>query len=392
MRLFRSALSGCVSTAAFSILLTSGYFSACVPAGGRCATTDVSCAPESALLYLICERRQLGGALQGCGGLDLQGIVATFAGDGSQGAQNGIGTAASFRFPKGIATDGASLFVVDTNNNQIRTINLQTLAVSAFVGSGANGAVDGVGAAAEFALPDSVTTNGSQAFVGDVQNFRVRAIEVSTTNVSTFAGSSLGFNDAVGTAAQFRVLSGMTMDDQALYIADSTSHRIRKVDLATANVTTLAGDGVANFQDGVGTGARLNAPQDVTTDGTNLYVADTTNNRIRKIELSTLAVTTLAGDGTAGFADGAGTAAVFNGPRGITCDGLHLYVADTLNHRIRKVEIATGTVSTIAGDGTGAFADGQGAGARFNRPESLTTNGIQLYVLDTLNQRIRSIR
>ncbi len=374
----------------YAVLLEASA-SACVPVGDRCAAADINCAPESALLYALCERRQLGGALQGCGGLDLRGFVSTFAGNSSQGDLDGVGVAANFRFPKGIATDGASLFIMDTNNNRIRRINIQSYAVTTVAGS-TNGFTDGIGAAAQFALPDAITTNGSRLFAGDEQNFRIRSVEVSTASVGTFAGSTLGFQDGVGSAAQFRGLSGLTIDDQALYITDTTNHRIRKVDLETANVSTLAGDGVGGFLDGMGTAARLNSPQDVTTDGSNLYVADTTNNRIRKIDLSTLAVTTLAGDGTPGFADGAGSGAQFNNPRGITCDGLNLYVGDTLNHRIRKIEIATGRVSTLAGDGTNTFAEGDGVVASFNRPESLTTDGLRIYVVDTLNQRIRLIQ
>lgn len=124
----------------------------------------------------------------------------------------------------------------------------------------------------------------------------------------------------------------------------------------TGSVGTLAGTaGSTGATDNTGAAARFNKPTGITTDGANLYVTDTDNHTIRKIVIATGAVSTLAGTaGSAGFADNTGAAARFTWPFGIATDGTNLYVADTGNHKIRKVVITTGAVSTIAGTGTGS--------------------------------------
>jgi len=157
-------------------------------------------------------------------------------------------------------------------------------------------------------------------------------------------------------------------------------------------VTTLAGDGTPGFSNGIGTVAQFALPEGITSNGTSLYVADTGNNRIRQINIATRAVTTLAGNSTPAFLDGIGDAARFTLPRGIASDGINVYVADTGNNRIRQINIATGAVTTLAGDGTEAFFDGIGMAARFALPRGITSDGTALYVADTGNYRIRKIQ
>jgi ribosomal protein S11 len=168
-------------------------------------------------------------------------------------------------------------------------------------------------------------------------------------------------------------------------------------ELALADVvTTVAGLSLIGTTDGMGAAAKFNFPQGITTDGRNLYVADTGNNTIRKIVISTGAVTTLAGSaGQKGSADGTGAAARFDVPAGITTDGTNLYVADSSNNTIRKIVISTGAVTTLAGSaglGQAGSADGRGAAARFCRPQGITTDGNSLYVSDTCNNAIRKIQ
>ena len=158
-------------------------------------------------------------------------------------------------------------------------------------------------------------------------------------------------------------------------------------------VTTLAGtagdNGSAN---GTGTSASFYSPFGITTDGTNLYVGDTKNHLIRQIVISTGVVTTLAGTaGDNGSANGTGTAASFYEPQGITTDGTNLYVADSLNHLIRKIVISTGAVTTVAGTGSSGSANGTGTSASFNIPSRITTDGTNLYVADFDNHLIRQI-
>ena len=166
--------------------------------------------------------------------------------------------------------------------------------------------------------------------------------------------------------------------------------------LALANaVTTIAGRaGTAGHADGTGTAATFNNPEGITTDGANLYIADFDNSTIRKMVISTGAVTTIAGTaGTLGHADGTGTAATFYLPRGITTDGTNLYIADTGNNTIRKLVVSTGVVTTIAGKvGVQGSTDGTGTAATFYTPAGMTTDGASLFVGDTGNDTIRQIK
>jgi len=160
------------------------------------------------------------------------------------------------------------------------------------------------------------------------------------------------------------------------------------------NLTRLAGSlGGSGNVDGTGAEARFNSPYGVTTDGTNLYVADSNNSTIRKIVIATGAVSTIAGTaGRVGSTDGTGATVRFNHPFGITTDGKNIYVADSFNHTIRKIVIATGAVSTIAGTaGSVGTIDGTGAAARFYYPYGITTDGTSLYVADSGNHTIRKI-
>ena len=190
--------------------------------------------------------------------------------------------------------------------------------------------------------------------------------------VSTLAGNGqAGSIDAVGSQARFNSPNGGATDPQGnTYIADFGNHRIRKV-TPRGVVTTVAGAGVVGYVDGPAITARFNGPLAVfASPSGNLYVADTGNNRIRKIDANGL-VTTVAGDGTAGYRDGSGAMARFNFPNDLLLgrDG-RLYVSEFNNHTVRRVD-ANGTVSTLAGNGSPGYVDGAAAAARFNRPSGL---------------------
>src|SRR5262249_2763014 len=155
-------------------------------------------------------------------------------------------------------------------------------------------------------------------------------------------------------------------------------------------VTTFAGtQGLQGTVEGVGTSARFYSLSDLWGDGTNLYVLD--RNGIRKISLATAQVTTFAGSpATAGNADGPLLSARFRNPQGIWGDGTNLFIADTDNHLIRRIELQTGTVTTIAGLIQGS-EDGRGAAGRFNGPTDIWGDGTVLYVVDSDNHRIRRL-
>jgi len=179
-------------------------------------------------------------------------------------------------------------------------------------------------------------------------------------------------------------------------VAEFGNHTVRKIVIATGAAVTIAGTaGTAGSTDGPGATARFFNPAGITTDGTNLYVADFNNNTIRKIDTNGN-VTTIAGNAAAppGSADGTGSAANFYGPYGIATDGTNLYVTDSFNSTIRTIELQSGKfkVRTIAGiPGTPGFADGIGAAATFNGPSGIATYGTNLYVADTYNSTIREI-
>jgi sugar lactone lactonase YvrE len=319
--------------------------------------------------------------------------VTTLAGSTASGHADGTAAAASFNNPSGITTDGTNLYIADKHNNEIRKVVIASGAVTTLAGSISGGHADGTGAAASFGDPVGITTDGTNLYVADLGNNEIRRVVIATGAVTTLAGStSQGSADGTGAAASFNCPGGITTDGTNLYVADSGNNEIRKVVIASGVVTTLAGSTTAGYADGTGAAARFNSPGGITTDGTNLYVADYGNNEIRRIVIASGAVTTLAGSTTSGHADGTGAAASFSSPANITTDGTNLYVADLSNNEIRRVVISTGAVTTLAGSTTAGHADGTGAAAKFNSPGGITTDGTNLYVADYGNNEIREIQ
>jgi sugar lactone lactonase YvrE len=261
-------------------------------------------------------------------------LVTTLAGS-TTGFADGVATAARFSLPFGVAVDAAgNVYVADAGNHRIRKIS-PAGAVSTLAGS-TQGFVDGSGTAAQFNNPTAVAVDAAgNVYVADRSNHRIRKISPAGA-VSTLAGSTQGSADGVGTAAQFSNPEGVAVDAAGnVYVADLNNHRIRKITPAGA-VSTLAGS-TAGFADGVGAAAQFNFPSGVAVDAAgNVYVADRSNHRIRKISPAG-AVSTLAGS-TQGFADGVGAAAQFSNPEGVAVDAAgNVYVADRSNHRIRKI-------------------------------------------------------
>ena len=268
-------------------------------------------------------------------------VVTTFAGNGTIGAQDGVGTAASFHEPWGLCVDkNGVVYVADTRNNLIRKI-MPNGTVTTWAGSGNFGTTNGVGAAATFGNPTGIEIDAlGNLYVADHLTHIIRKIS-PTRSVTTVAGKAYieGFADGIGTAAIFDRPYGLHIDGNGnILIADELNHRIRKMTPAGV-VTTVAGSGILGNKDSTALEARFNYPWDMTTDTlNNIYVGDGYNNVIRKITPQGN-VTTYAGTGTTGAYDGPANQATFNAVTGIAFSPAthELYVADCYNNMVRKI-------------------------------------------------------
>jgi DNA-binding beta-propeller fold protein YncE len=241
-----------------------------------------------------------------------------------------------------------------------------------------------------------MSSNKATVYMTDYGSNTIRKMDVASRLVTTIAGKAgvSGSADGTGTAATFYSPHDITTDGTHLYVTDTGNNTIRKITIATNEVITLAGKaGTAGTADGTGTAATFNGPLGITISGTTLYVTDANSNTIRQIDSSAGTVTTIAGSaGSSGSANGTGTAATFDAPAGITTDGTNLYVCDFYNNMIRKIVISSKVVTTLAGS-TSYYgsADGSGASASFYSPNGITTDGTNLYVTDSNNALVRKI-
>jgi hypothetical protein len=321
--------------------------------------------------------------------------VTTFSGSGTAGATNGTGTSASFAFPSSIVTAGSGeLFIGDFGNNLIRAINISSVAVTTIAGTGTAGLLNGTGTAAKFNGTANITFDASgNLYVADEENNVIREI-TSAGNVTTLCGSGIaGYQDGPASSAKFDHPEGMATDAAGnLYVADGHNNVIRKIVLSTGAVSTYAGTGSAGFANGPIASATFNDPYGLTMDASgNLYVADILNNSIRKINVATSAVSTYAGTGAKGLSNGPAASATFNYPLGCIFDSFgNMYVADTYNNVIRKIS-SSGTVTSFAGTGTAGSTDGPASTASFNFPIGIAISGNGIFVADTHNNVIRKI-
>ena len=261
--------------------------------------------------------------------------------------------------------------MADSGNNTIRKI-MPAAVVTTLAGLAGNvGSTDGTGSAARFSNPRGIAADSAGTlYVADTNNHTIRKVTAAGV-VTTLAG--LAFNpgptDGTGSAARFRLPSGLTVDGAGtIYVADTNNQTICQVTSAGV-VTTLAGTAQTSGNvDGTGSAARFNAPSGITVNGAGtLYVADANNATIRQIAAGAV-VTTFAGAGLLGNVDGTGTAARFFGPSGVTISGGVLFVADTQNDTVRKITSGA-VVTTLAGFNLSLGAvDGTGRGARFALP------------------------
>jgi sugar lactone lactonase YvrE len=329
------------------------------------------------------------------------GEVSTLAGAWlTRGAADGQGSAATFSDPAGMSWDAAHnrMLLADSWNTAIRTFTAGGL-VSTLAGSKpVIGSVDGMGAAARFWSPSGVAVdNAGTVYVADSLNHTIRKVTLDGT-VTTWAGSPGVEGDAngAGSAARFRFPDGLALDAAGnLLVCEAMGNRIRKITPAGA-VTTLAGSYPGGGSaDGIGTAAQFSDPNGIAVDSAgNAFVTDRTNHTIRKITPAGVVTTVAGAAGLAGSADGVGSAARFNWPHGIAVDAAgNLFVAEWGNHTIRRIA-PNGTVTTLAGSpGLLGSADGAGSAARFHGPGSLALDPVSgnLWVGDAGNSTLRLV-
>lgn len=229
-----------------------------------------------------------------------------------------------------------------------------------------------------FYEPFGITTDGTNLYIvdGGTRDVPIFQVSIATGVVTTLADYENGWADGTTVTARFNYPAGITTDGTNLYVADTGNNAIRQIVIATGAVTTIAGaPGSTEQADGTGAAAQFVQPFGITTDGTNVYVTD--GNAIRQIAIVTGVVTTVATSPGSDFSGG------------IATDGTNLYLVD--GQDILQVAIASGAMTTLAG-GTKGIADGTGPDARFNNPVGIATNGTNLYVTDASNKAMRKIQ
>ncbi|WP_394368790.1 NHL repeat-containing protein [Hymenobacter guriensis] len=322
-------------------------------------------------------------------GVPTSGLVSTLAGSGTNSYTDGPATAAAFRAIRGVAVDAyGTVYVADQLSHRIRVI--RNGVVSMLAGSGNPGSADGHAASAQFNNPVGVAVDaaGTTVYVADQNNRKIRVI--NNGQVSTLAGTgAVGTANGPAAAATFREPLGVAVDAQGrVYVADSQGHNIRLI--SGGVVSTLAGTGTVGSTDGPAASAQFNQPYGLAVDAAGaVYVADQGNAKVRLIRDGQ--VSTLAGSGTLGYADGPAATAQFTSVTGVAVDGQGaVYVADPNSHRVRVVR--GGQVSTVAGTGTAGSSDGPGAAASFNTPIGLAVDRQgTVYVADYNNNKVRLI-
>lgn len=317
--------------------------------------------------------------------------VVTVAGTaGAAAYSDAYGFGARFNAPQGITVDATgNLFVSDTGNQRIRKVTPGAI-VTTVAGSGTAALADGIGAAASFSGPQGLVVGKSGSlYISDTDNNCIRQV-TPAGGVTTLAGDAPNnYLDATGRAARFNVPAGVAVDGTGnLFVTDLGNSRVRAITPAGV-VTTLAGSGEPLYADGVGTAASFSSPLGIAVGGSTIYVADTLNHRVRAVTTGGK-VTTLAGSGAAAFADGDAKVASFLGPSAIAADARgNVFVGDGV--RLRRIT-PSGAVSTLAGSSTAGDADGNAATASFRRPGAIALGADgTIYVADAVSHTIRKV-
>jgi sugar lactone lactonase YvrE len=389
------------------------------------------------------------------------GVITTMAGNGacSFSGDGGAPTSAALSQPRGLVSPAAGvLYVADSANCRVRKITAATITTTAGNGACGFSGDGGAAAAAGLSHPRGVALDSTGTlYIADTDNCRVRVVVFPAAEIYTAAGTgtcSFGGDGTVATSAPINGPQAVATDAAGdLYIADTTNCRLRKVTFPAATIATIAGTGACTFTgDGTAATAALNAPAGLATSTTlgviigdtancrvraanagaiatiagtggcayggdggqamsaaiswlgeialdsanNLYIADSANCRIRKVTATSGVIATIAGSGVCDFSGdgGAATSAAFDQPHGVAVDAAgNVYIADTNNCRVRKRDVSSGTIATIAGTGICGYGgdNGPAISAALNYPESVAVYGSTVVIADTFNCRVRRI-
>ena len=350
------------------------------------------------------------------------GIITSVAGVVLQG-DAGPATAARLSFPAGVTLDGAgNLFIADTRNHRVRRVDAATGVITTVAGTGefGFGGDGGPATAARLWSPEDLALDGAgNLFFAEPRKHRVRRVDAATGVITTVAGTGeqggSGDRDSA-TAALLGVPDSVALDGAGnLFIADHNNHRVRRVDAVTGVITTVAGTGpgAGPFESdseccfggdgGPATEASFIYPSGVAVDEAgNLFIADYLNDRVRRVDAATGVITTVAGTGAVGIGAGGfggdggpATAAQLDGPSSVALDGAgHLFIADWGNQRVRRVDAATGIITTVAGTGERGFGGdgGPATAAQLDGPSGVALDGAgNLFIADQGARRIRRV-
>ena len=345
---------------------------------------------------------------------NLKNATSLFAGSpGSNGPpKDGIGAAAVLSGTAAMIATDSHLYLAESGSWLIRRIEIATADVKTIAGNGTQGSTDHPTdpLQASFQGQGGLATDGTTLWISDGRRLRSMRLD-GQGGVSTVAGSATaGCADGVGAAAQLNDTRALAYHKGFIYMVDATCRTLRRFDPATGDVKTMAG-GASGTMNGFGLQAQFVSPRYLAADQAGfLYIVDTNGNQLRAYDVATTEVTTVAGEptGACGLVDGVGPAARFNRIRGLTTDGTSLYTGEQNAYVIRQTVVSTKSVTTLAGTApactitctcpmpppAGAYQEGVGVNALFNNPFSLAFHypSSSLFVLDAGNRVVRRIQ
>jgi len=340
----------------------------------------------------------------------LPGFITTVAGTGTPGynVDGVLATSAQINAPYGLTVDGeGNIYIGDYNNHRVRKVSAATGFISTVAGTGTGG-YNGdniLATKAQLWFPTGVQVDtGGNLYIEDGWNQRVRRVDAASGKITTVAGTGqsgwTGDNVPATTSRVWYPGWGALDSAGNLYFSDIYNSRIRRVDRVTGIITTVAGNGQSGYNaDNIAaTSAKLNSPAGVAFDQSgNMYIGDQGNNRIRRVDAVTKVITTVAGTGSAGYNEDSipAVAAKLNGPNGVVVDGGgNLYIGDWSNNRVRRVDAATGLISTIAGNGQATYNGDHmvATGVQLNNTVGVAVDSsCRVYVSELAGVRIRRI-